>query len=70
MDTKLNLARQSDRLHDDLADLDLMIDNMTEVEAQNLAKVYESISIILKAQQTLIRNKPGLKLVSLDKSGE
>lgn len=60
---KIDLAAQADSIKSDLDKLDSLIDNMSESEALALSKVYESIGIILKAQYTLIRNKPGLKLV-------
>jgi len=58
---KSKLAVQSDQLKSELDKLDLLLDTMADSQAQYLSKVYESISIILKAQQVMI--KPGLRLV-------
>ena len=58
---KSKLAVQSDHLKSELDKLDLLLDNMTVAQAQSLSKVYESINIILKAHQVMI--KPGLRLV-------
>jgi hypothetical protein len=61
---RTELALQADSLKSDLDKLDELIDTMSDAEALALSKVYESLGIILKAQRTLIRNKPGLKLIS------
>ena len=60
---RTELAAQSDSLKSDLDKLDLLLDVMSDQEAAYLSKVYESISIILKAQQVMIKNKAGLKLI-------
>jgi hypothetical protein len=61
---RTELALQADSLKSDLDKLDELIDTMSDAEALALSKVYESLGIILKAQRTLIKNKPGLKLIS------
>lgn len=60
---RTELALQADQLKSDLDKLDLLIDTMSDAQALSLSKVYESISIILKAQQALVKNKAGLKLI-------
>jgi hypothetical protein len=60
---KSTLAAQADALKSDLERLDLLLDSMTQAQTLSLSKVYESVSIILKAQYTLIKNKPGLRIV-------
>jgi hypothetical protein len=57
------LARQAESIKSDLDRLDSLLDSMTEAQALSLSKVYESVSIILKAQYTLIKNRPGLRVV-------
>lgn len=46
---KIYLADQASNLKDELDKLDDLIDNMTDAQVQSLSKVYESVSIILKA---------------------
>lgn len=60
---RTELALQVDQLKSDLDKLDLLIDTMSDAQALSLSKVYESISIILKAQQALVKNKAGLRLI-------
>jgi hypothetical protein len=60
---KTELARQAESIKSDLDRLDSLLDSMTEAQALSLSKVYESVSIILKAQYTLIKNRPGLRVV-------
>ena len=60
---RVELALQAESIKSDLDRLDLLLDSMTEAQALSLSKVYESVSIILKAQYTLIKNKPGLRIV-------
>jgi hypothetical protein len=57
------IALQAEMIKSDLDRLDSLLDSMTEAQAMSLSKVYECISIILKAQYTLIKNKPGLRLM-------
>lgn len=63
---KPTLAAQADSLKSDLDRLDSLLDSMSDSQALALSKVYESVSIILKAQYGLIRNKPGLRVVEND----
>jgi len=60
---KSTLALQADSIKSDLDKLDLLLDTMSDADALSLSKVYESIGIILKAQQVLIKNKAGLRLI-------
>jgi len=57
------LAQQAESIKSDLDRLDSLLDSMTEAQALSLSKVYESVGIILKAQYTLIKNRPGLRVV-------
>ena len=63
---RTELARQAESIKSNFDRLDSLLDSMTEAQALSLSKVYESVSIILKAQYTLIKNKPGLRLIDED----
>lgn len=60
---KVKLAAQAESIKNDLDRLDLLIDNLTDAQAIELSKVYESIGIILKAKLTLLRDRSRLSLV-------
>lgn len=60
---KVTLAAQAESIKNDLDRLDLLLDNLTDREAIELSKVYESIGIILKAKLTLLKDRSRLSLV-------
>lgn len=62
MNTTLEIATQAESIKSTLAELDLLLDELTTRESTNLLEVYRSINIILKAQEVML-SKNGLKLI-------
>lgn len=58
----LEIATQAESINSTLAELDLLIDELTTRESANLLEVYKSINIILKAQKVML-SKNGLRLI-------
>ena len=58
----LEPAQQADDIRTNLDRLDSLLDDLNECESKNLAEVYQSINIILRAQYALLK-KPALRIV-------
>ena len=60
---RTEIAIKAEDIKTNIDRLDLLLDSMSDHQAQALDKVYESINIVLRAQYEMIRNKTGLKVV-------